>query len=89
MFHQMQVIEIEGISFTYTSPGSLIFERFLDVFGSVFKLLDVFSLGVSIELFLAASDCNLVWCWRLLPIFEDAIQLIHRLDVDAEVADKS
>ena len=85
----MRVIEIKSISFTYTCPGLLIFERFLDVFGSVFEFLEVFSLGVSIEFFLAASNCNLVWCRGLLPIFEDAVQLIHRLDVDAEVADKS
>ena len=89
MFYQTQVIEIKGTSFTYTSPGLLIFKRLLNVFGSVFKLLDVFSLGVSIEFFLAASDCNFVRCWGLLPIFEDAIQPVHGLNVNAEVVDKS
>jgi hypothetical protein len=85
----MQVIEIRGLIFTYTSPGLLIFECFLDVFGSVFKLLDVFGLSVFIKSFLAGCVCDLIRCWGLLPIFEDTIKLIHGVDVDVEIVNKN
>jgi hypothetical protein len=75
--------------FTYTSVGLLIFKHFLDVFGCAFKLLDVFGLGVSIELFIARCVCDLMRCRGLLPIFEDAVKPIHRLDVDTEVVNKN
>lgn len=75
--------------FTYTSPGLLIFKCFLDVLRCAFKLLDVFGLGVSIKLFLASCNCDLVRSWGLLSIFEDAIKPIHGLEVDAEIVHKN
>lgn len=79
----------ERTIFTYTSPGLLIFKRFLDVSRCTFKLLDVFGLSFSIELFLAGCDCDLVRSWGLLPIFEDAIKSMHGLEVDAEIVNKN
>jgi len=77
--------EIKRIGFMYTSPCLLKFKCFLDVFGSAFELLHIFSLGVSIKLFLARCICNLVNSQGLLLIFEDAIEPIHQLDIDAKI----
>jgi len=77
--------EIKRIGFTYTSPHLLKFKHFLDVFRSAFKLLHIFGLGVSVKLFLARCICDLVNSHRLLPIFKDAIEPIHWLDVDMKI----
>jgi len=79
----------ERIIFMYTSPGLLIFKCFLNVFRCTFKHFDVFGLSVPIKLFLASCDCDLVRCWGLLPIFEDAIKPIHGLDMDTEIVNKN
>ena len=77
--------EIKRIGFTYTSPRLLKFKCFFDVFRSAFELLHVFSLGVSIKLSLARCICDLVNSRGLLLIFKDAIEPIHRLDIDVKI----
>jgi len=77
--------EIRRMGFMYISPCLLNFKHFLDVFRSVFKLLHIFGLSVSIELFLSRCICDLVNSWRLLPIFEDVIKPIYWLDIDMKV----
>jgi hypothetical protein len=67
----------------------LVFKCFLDVFGTAFKLLNIFGLGVATKLLLAGRVCNLEISRGLLPIFEDAIEAIHGLDVDAEVVNEN
>jgi hypothetical protein len=67
----------------------LVLKRFLDVFGTAFKLFNIFGLGVATELLLAGRVCDLVISRGLLPIFEDAIKAIHGLDVDAEVVNEN
>src|SRR6266852_522456 len=70
---------------TYNSMSLLILEHFLDVLRRFFELLEVFSFGLPIQLPLSRCDINFFRHWRLVVIFEDGIELIHRLHMNVQI----
>lgn len=77
-----------GNGFTYNGSSMLILERLLDVLRRFFELPEVFDFGVPIQLSLCRCDIDLVGCRGLVTVFEDGIQLVHGLDVDAQIVHK-